>query len=131
MGAFYNNAGSRSGSFISGTPLAAKVYKNYSENFTDIIFGTIQEVAKEFEKEVKEQARSSWGDLADSIRVRVNPQTLTLDFEVVGPDAPDAEMLEYGTLQQSPRAVLRNAAVEANQKLPLIIEKRIAEKVLS
>lgn len=129
MVASLNSASARSGSIISGSPAVATAYGKYARNHLSILYGAIGEALFTFEKKVKEQAANQWGELADYIRIRLNTKTLTISFDVIGPYAKQAEELEYGSSGQSPQAVLRNAAVEATQALPRMIEQNIVKRM--
>lgn len=131
MTASTTSASARSGSIISGSPAVATVYERFSQNHLAILYAAIGEALFTFEKKVKQQANHQWGDLADDIRIRLDPKTLTISFDVVGPNADQAEELEYGTSGQSPRAVLRVAAVQATQDLPRMIEQNILKRMFS
>ena len=123
MSAFANTP-KRSGSIISGNPSFASLFEFYDNNYISMLTSAMDQVLSEFERDVRNKARATWGDLADSISIEFNPST----FEVTYSASPEAEALEYGSVGQSPTAVLRNAAIAASQELPYRIAARMSGK---
>lgn len=123
MTAFAHNP-KRSGSIISGVPSFARLFDFYDDNYVELLTAVMDQILTEYERDVKNHARATWGDLADSISIEFNPST----FEVTFSAAPEATALEYGDGSQSPTALLRNAAIAASQELPNKIIAKMAGK---
>lgn len=88
----------------------------------------IDEAVKEYRDLVVENARQMWGDVADSIRVYYDKDTMVV---TVYSNSPDAHYLEYGINEIPPSPVLRLATTDAQQKLVPLIKKRLSKIGLS
>jgi hypothetical protein len=119
----FSNTSKTSGSIISGVPAFSHLFDFYDNNYVAMLTQAINEALAEYEKTVRDHARSTWGELANSINIEFDPST----FEVTFSASPAATSLEYGDESRSPSAVLRNAAVEASQQLPAKIAAKMAK----
>ena len=88
----------------------------------------IDEAVKEYRKLIVEEARIQWGDLADTIMVSFNKDTMEV---TVYSSATDSHYLEYGTPEITPSPVIRMAAINAQQNLVPLIKKRLSKIGLS
>lgn len=103
-----------SSSIFSGVPAFVQLIDFYDENYISMLTQAMDTALSGFEQRVRKEAKAVWGDLADSISIDFNPST----FEVTYSAPAEAELLEYGSDTESPKAVLRNAAMAASQELP-------------
>jgi hypothetical protein len=115
-----------SGSMLSGVPAPAAYYKQYTDNFGTTFFNALQTVLDDFEEEVREKARSVWGDLGGYVTLEFDTTTSIISFTVPPEFAKEVEMLEYGTPNQAPKSVLRMAAIEAGQVIPIRLERALS-----
>ena len=123
--AAFTNKPKTSGSFISGVPAFARLFEFYDENYMSMVTKAMDEVMADYEKQVRNHARATWGDLADTISIQFDPSS----FEVTFTASAEAEALEYGDGNTAPTAVLRNAAIEASQQLPAKIIAKMSGKL--
>jgi hypothetical protein len=119
----FSHTSKTSGSIISGVPAFSHLFDFYDTNYISILTQAVNEALSEYEKTVRDHARSTWGELANSINIEFDPST----FEVTFSASPEATALEYGDGSRSPTAVLRNAAIEASQQLPSKITAKMAK----
>ena len=117
-----------SGSMLSGIPASVSYYENFGKRITGVLTKIVHEEAKRYEASVRNKARASWGDLADHIQVTVGPD-LRLIFSIEEGFEDMATELEYGTPNTSPSAVLRMAAIDANNELSSTITNRVAKEM--
>jgi hypothetical protein len=129
MKAFTSTSSPTSGSIISGVPAVVTFYQQYSKRFPEALEGALHKVLSEYEKQVRDNARSLWGDVSNGITISFDPATASIAFDVTPEYADQAETLEFGSPDESPRAIMRMAAVEANQTLPLKLEQELARRL--
>jgi hypothetical protein len=115
-----------SGSIISGVPKVAVEFAGLEERVLNALQAAAQDAATRYELHLQSKARESWGDTAAGISVNVGDD-LVMTIGVVDEVAEEAQLLEYGTPDKAPAAVLRMAAVEANNKLSPMITKALQE----
>lgn len=119
----FSHTSKNSGSIISGDPAFSNLFEFYDDNYISMLTQAINETLDEYEKSIRNHARSTWGELANSITVEFDPAT----FQIVYSAPAEANALEYGDRSQAPSAVLRNAAIEASQQLPGKIAAKMAK----
>jgi hypothetical protein len=84
----------------------------------------IKKALEEFQDQVRTDARSSWGDVADTINIVYNENTEEINIYST---SPRAQILEYGGDGQPPRPVLRKAAYSAQQRVAERVSRMISE----
>lgn len=73
----------------------------------------IERVSKEFEEQIRSEARATWGEVANTIQVVYDPNDESIHVFSLH---PDANILEYGGPESPPQPVLRRAAYDAQYK---------------
>jgi hypothetical protein len=107
---------------LHGIPAAAAsviwAYKNLST--------FVEQVSREFQEDIRKKARTTWGDVADTIFVAYDNSSGHLRIFSLDPRAQE---LEYGTPETPPRPILRNAANSAQttfgERLSQVIHEAI------
>lgn len=88
----------------------------------------VDQAVKEYQDVVRQEAAADWGEVADSIIVEFNKDTMSVN---IFSEHPDATFLEYGTPEAPPTPVLRMAAIRAQEKLVPFIKKELSKVGLS
>lgn len=78
----------------------------------------------EYQKEIRESARLSWGPIADTIFVAYDSETEALN---IFSTHPDAQRLEYGDINTPPQPVLRSAAFNVQERFARRVSDLISE----
>lgn len=107
---------SSSGSFIAGSPALVNYFESYGARYMQALRKAVEAAAREYEQKTRSRARATWGELADHITVTANPD-FTLSFAIEEGYEDLATEKEYGSLSEAPAAVLRMAAINANNEL--------------
>lgn len=83
-----------------------------------------QRVAQKYTNRIRKEASTPelWGDKAQSIKVSINSED-RVEVSAVGTpeEVYEAEMLEYGTPESPPRAVMRTYEASLNEEYKVII----------
>ena len=86
----------------------------------------IEAVSREFQESIRKRAKTSWGDVADTIFVAYDNDNGQLRIFSLD---PRAQALEYGTPDTPPRPVLRNAANNAQTQFAERLSQVIHEAI--
>lgn len=122
----YTTPSSSSSSIISGTPVSVAKFDNYQDKVRSALQEAATRAAQDLERRIQSQARQSWGEVADSIKVTVTPD-LSLAISVDEEFADVAHDLEYGAPGVAPTGVLRMAAVDAPNNIKSRLQQLLDE----
>jgi hypothetical protein len=108
---------------LYGLPAAVASFFQVEKNFEYFV----KEATKDFQKQIRSEAKTSWGDDANTIFVKYDSATENLR---IFSTSPKAHILEYGDTENPPRPILRKAANQAQTQFAEHLSKLI-EKALS
>jgi hypothetical protein len=84
----------------------------------------IKAAVRRYQTKVRKEAKASWGDVAKTINVTFDYDTMVVH---ITSDHPDAELLENGSEEQPPRPVIRMAAIKAQEELIPLIKQQFTK----
>jgi len=116
-----------SSSIISGVPQVVSFYEDFGNKTIAAFREALEDAAKKYQAQVREQSATMWGSFANNIKVTSNDHDLSLSLGVPPEHSEKAHALEYGVV---PQPALRMAALNAHNELATEINAGVTRRLL-